>query len=318
MDTEITSEQLARYLAGESDLRERAAVERWAAADPANQRELDAFRTIWDLAEAPPATVDVDAAWSKVRARMDADAPRGRVVPLWRQGNMRWAAAAAAVLLIAGAVLLNRPQRQEWIAGASPVQAVLADSSVVRVEPGSELVASMGRKRRITLQGKAWFEVASDPERPFTVVSDGLEVSVLGTGFEVDAYDTARTWGVRVRHGRVRVRTGEADTVLLAGGRVVWNRDDGTLRPGVPVTAETWGDRIIEFRNAPMAEVIARLQERHHVRIELANPAMAACRLTAGFDAEPVQQVLQVVAGTFGWQLERLAPDHYRLSGDGC
>lgn len=318
MDTGITSELLARYLAGECDARERADVARWAAMDPANQRELEAFRAIWDMAEEPPVDVNVDAAWRKLQARFEEVAPRARVIPLWRGPAMRWVAAAAAVLMIIATVLLMRPDQQELIAGAAPLEVMLADSSQVRLEPGSHVVASVGRERRINLQGKAWFEVATDPQRPFTVKADGLEVSVLGTGFEVDAYDTARIWAVRVRHGCVRVQAGVADTMLVAGGRVIWDRDQRMLRAGAPVTTETWGDRIIEFRNAPMSEVIARLQDRHHVRIDLATPEMAACRLTAGFGTEPLPQVLNVVAGTFGWRLERLAPDHYRLAGDGC
>jgi ferric-dicitrate binding protein FerR (iron transport regulator) len=54
------------------------------------------------------------------------------------------------------------------------------------------------------------------------------------------------------------------------------------------------------------------------VEVELANEAIGRCALTATFEEEPVEQVLQVVAATFGLQVEPIAPGRYMLIGDGC
>ena len=94
---DISSEQLARYVAGEADAAERALVERWAAAADANRRELDATLAIWSMSGDPAPSVDVDAAWNKVRSRISASAGGGRVIPLWRRTAFRWAAAAVVI-----------------------------------------------------------------------------------------------------------------------------------------------------------------------------------------------------------------------------
>jgi transmembrane sensor len=178
--------------------------------------------------------------------------------------------------------------------------------------------AEMGRQRHITLAGKAWFEVARDESHPFVVEAGDLDVTVLGTGFEVSAYDTSGTWTVRVRHGRVRVEADTQRVELTAGERVVLDRATGRLTMGVPVTTETWGDRIVRFENAPMSEVAAELQRMFHVRVDLSTEALGRCRLTATFENEPIEQVLHVISGTFGLRVERPANDHYVLRGDGC
>lgn len=315
---DITSEQLARYVAGEADVTERSLVERWAAANEDNRRELEAMLAIWSESSDPAPAVDVDAAWQKVRSRIDGVTRSGRIIPLWQRPVMRWAAAAAVVAGLFGIGRLFTPTGQELVAFAEPVTMRLKDSSEVVLSPGSRIDARMGRERAIALEGKAWFEVAHDPEHPFVVRSGELEVAVLGTGFEVSAYDTSKTWAVRVRHGRVRVVAGSEHVELTAGQRVRFNRNSGALEPEKPVTVEAWGDRIVQFQNAALGDVVVELQRIYHVRVDLSNASLRRCRLTATFEDEPIDQVLTVIAGTFGLRVTRPAADNYLLEGDGC
>lgn len=315
---DINSEQLARYVAGEADAAERALVERWAASADDNRRELDAMTTIWAMSGEPAPGVDVDAAWAKVRARMEGGTERGRVIPLWRSAAVRWAAAAAVIIGLFGIARILSPTAQDIVAYAEPVTSRLEDSSEVVLSPGSRMEARMGRERSIALHGKAWFEVARDEKHPFVVRSGDLQVTVLGTGFEVSAYDTADSWTVRVRHGRVRVESGGEHVELAAGERVRFDRGTKSFTRGGPVTVEAWGDRILQFQNAPMNEVVAELQRIYHVRVDLSNGALGRCRLTATFEDEPIDEVLRVIAGTFGLRVSRSATDHYLLEGDGC
>lgn len=315
---DISSEQLARYVAGEADAAERALVERWAASADANRRELDAMLAIWSMSGDPAPSVDVDVAWNKVRSRISAGTGGGRAIPLWRRTAFRWAAAAAVVVGLFGVIRVLSPSEQDLVAYAEPVTSRLNDSSEVVLSPGSRMEARMGRERSIALQGKAWFEVARDAGHPFIVRSGDLEVTVLGTGFEVNAYDTSSVWSVRVRHGRVRVEAGGEQVELTAGERVRFDRRTGAFARQGPVTVEAWGERIVQFQNAPMSEVLVELQRIYHVRVDLSNEALAKCRLTATFEGEPIDQVLRVIAGTFGLRVTKPAPDNYLLEGDGC
>jgi ferric-dicitrate binding protein FerR (iron transport regulator) len=300
-------------------------VEQWSAADPANRRELEAMLAIWSAGRAGPepggpsggTEVDVDAAWRKVKARIDASDERGKVIPLWRP-MLRWAAAAAVIVgLFALGRFLMQPQGS-FVASAENVKATLQDSTRVILSPGSQMDVRMGDERRIAMSGKAWFEVARDEQHAFIVRTEDMLVTVLGTGFEVNAYDSAQVWSVRVRHGRVRVEAGGDQVELREGERVSFDRKSGLLQRGKPVTVETWGERIVRFENAPMSEVTQELQRMYHVRVDLSNDVLRDCRLTTTFDDQTIEEVLQVISIQFTLQVSRLASDHYVLIGDAC
>lgn len=317
----IDSERLARYLSGDADAEERAVVERWAAGEPENSRELERMRALWDItaSSANALDVDVDAAWSRLSDRIAGADGRGRVVPLRRSNALRWLAAAAVITgLFFGVRYLFNTETQDLMATTDHVRSTLADSSSVILSPGSRLNARMKNERHIALSGEAYFEVKRDAKRPFVVETDDVTVSVLGTGFVVSAYDTSNSVLVRVRHGRVRVVAQGDSVVLEAGGYARYNRTAHILERLAAPPAEVWGDRIIQFDQAPMAEVVDQLQRIFKVQVELANPALANCKLTASFEDEPIDYILRVIADTYGFRLTEQAPAHYVLDGDGC
>lgn len=315
----ITTEEITAYLAGEADAKLRAAVERWAASDPAHARELGALRTAWDWAGETGAVpgVDVEAAWGKVLARADAASAQGRVVPMRRP--WRWVAAAATVAGLAVAVrMLFMAPAPEYLATDQAVHASLADSSAVVLSPHTALVADLGRQRRVRLEGQAYFEVKRDAARPFIVEAGPVQVMVLGTGFEVSAYDTSGVVRVLVRHGHVRVAAGGDSLHLYAGEGAAYRKAEHRLERMELPSCVHWGDRILHFDQASMAEVVRCMENLYAVRITLSGPGIGRCRLTADFEDEPVERILQVVAETFGLRVETAGDGHYTLAGDGC
>ena len=87
---------------------------------------------------------------------------------------------------------------------------ILADGTQIKLNAGSKLKypEQFGSDQRIvTLYGEAFFEVVRDENRPFIVKSKGLMTKVLGTSFNVKAFDNEHTQ-VTVRTGRVSVVCG--------------------------------------------------------------------------------------------------------------
>lgn len=317
----ITSEQLARYLSGEADAAERQAIEAWAAADPSNAAELEKLRAIWDLgAGATAPVVDVDKAWARLDARIAEAEGRGRVIPLQRTRPItRWLAAASVFAGVVGGVRYWYQQRPEELMAANEhVRTVLQDNSSVVLSPGSRVNVRMKDERHITLQGEAYFEVQRDEERPFVVETDDVTVTVLGTAFEVSAFDTSNSVLVRVRHGKVRV-VAEGDSVILqAGGYARYNKTAHMLERLAAPPVEMFGERIIQFNEAPMTTVVDQLQKLFNVKVELANEGLKKCTLTATFEDEPIDYILRVIADTYQLKLTQGAPGTYVLDGAGC
>lgn len=321
--THSTSEKLARYLSGEADAAERKAMEAWAAERPENTAELERMRAIWELStEAAMPAVDVDKAWARLEARI-AEASRsggGRVLPLQSPRTVfRWLAAAAVLTgLFFGVRSWFNQRPEEFMASNEHVRTVLQDNSSVVLSPGSRVNVRMNDDRHIDLNGEAYFEVQRDVERPFVVEAGDVTVTVLGTAFEVSAFDTSSSVLVRVRHGKVRVVT-EGDSVILeAGGYARFNKTAHLLERLAAPPAEVFGDRIIQFNEAPMTAVVEQLQKLFNVKVLLANEELKGCTLTATFEDEPVDYILRVIADTYRLTLTQGAPGTYVLDGKGC
>ncbi len=157
--------------------------------------------------------------WAGVAAQIGADRPAVRdraPLRLVRSRAMRWAVAAVVVLAIgAGLWMAQRGPAVAAVAEAEIVTWDAPDGSTVVLRPHSRLVRLGGDGRAYRLDGEAFFAVARDPERPFTVEAGPGTVRVLGTRFDVS------TWGaqteVYVEEGRVEVEATASRVILGAG-----------------------------------------------------------------------------------------------------
>ncbi|MCB0795902.1 MAG: FecR domain-containing protein [Flavobacteriales bacterium] len=310
----ISSDALAAYVAGEADAMQRAAVEQWAASDPANAAELERMQQIWAWSgdEADGFEPDVDRAWNNFQQQIR---PEPKIIPLYQK--LRWVAAAA---ILVGAFFAVRyfqgPASVKYSASEIAMTVSLEDLTTASLDPRARMEVTYGKERQVELYGSAYFEVVRDTLRPFIVRSNEVEVRVLGTGFRVDGSENGTT--VRVRHGRVQVSLGDRSLELGAGDGVRVRRGSDELAPLEPDDVIRWADRLVQFHEAPMSEVLATLRGVYPVEMRLASPSMGRCRLTATFDDEPIELVLEVIAETFGWTLSSDASGAYILDGEGC
>lgn len=144
---------------------------------------------------------------------------------------------------------------------------VLADGSKVYLNSESELrfpVVFTGGERRVYLSGEAFFEVAPDAEKPFIVEANDVDVRVLGTRFNVNAYTPDRAIRTTLVSGKVRVsdRGGEESAILAPGQQAVWQEGHFSTR-NVDVSAFTaWIDGKFYFEEGATLEEIAEQLQR--------------------------------------------------------
>ncbi|AWW28769.1 hypothetical protein DN752_00700 [Echinicola strongylocentroti] len=124
-----------------------------------------------------------------------------------------WKATAAALLILAGGywMFTAHSQQEDWITQSTgkgeQLNITLPDGSHVMLNVASEIryPKDFGDdSREIALSGEAFFDVVSDPERPFRVVAGELSTEVLGTQFNISAYP-ADDSQVSVFEGKVNV-----------------------------------------------------------------------------------------------------------------
>lgn len=143
----------------------------------------------------------------------------------------------------------------------------------------------------------------------------GTVTRVLGTEFDVRAYPDDAAVEVTVRSGRVALRAAavpESSATVLAGGV------RGTIRPGagvhvtdgVDVDSElAWIDGRLVFDRSPLREVAIELQRWAGVRIRIADESIERLRLTAVFEGEPLEGILEIIAQLLEVRVEREGED---------
>ena len=118
--------------------------------------------------------------------------------------------------------------------GSKVIDMQLSDGSRIWLNAGSSVtypVAFAGNERKVEISGEAYFEVAHDKSKPFKVTKGDLEVAVLGTHFNVNAYDDEANIKVTLLEGKVQVASTNSkypnSKFLLPGQQAILSQVEG-------------------------------------------------------------------------------------------
>lgn len=338
---ELPWPELGRWFAGELTPDEAAAMERWVAAERSRAQVVAVLREAWTAAGAAGEGWDAPAAIQRVR---EAAAGESRVIARLGRGRgltaprSQWAPVlgalrvAAVVALVAGGIVSIEWARHR--AEPSSVQAAmaeyrttpgqrlafrLADGTQVMLAPGSVLRRSPdygGRDRRVDLEGQAYFVVAHDSARPFSVHTSRLIARDLGTRFDVRAYPGDSASDVVVAEGKVAIQSGAAAT--LVAGQL--GRADGSGRVSVRSKVDVprylaWIEGRLVFTDAPLGEVARQLERWYDIEVRLAGEGLSGLRVTGAFGDDPAPDALDAIAWSLGLTLHR-AGKSYQFTRD--
>ncbi len=159
--------------------------------------------------------------------------------------------------------------------GSRVVEITLADGSRVWLNAGSSItypVAFAGNERKVSMEGEAYFEVAHDASKPFFVSRGATQVQVLGTKFNINAYDDEPVMRVTLLEGSVRVkpRAQEEKQYLLKPGQQSQVNKEGQvtlLHPDMEETMAWKNDKFI-FTGNSIQSVMRQLEKWYDVEVE--------------------------------------------------
>lgn len=270
------------------------------------------------------------AAWAETRhvdnliSRTRLFATESEALPLdrarARRQPRRIAIFATAVAMAACLMLVFAPGVLLWLQAAQMTSTAeigirhLDDGSVVRLGPESAIdVAFTATKRRVRLlKGEAFFEVVRDASRPFTVESEDVRTTVLGTSFEVRITGDGST-DVAVRDGIVRVAYDKAvppvSEQLLAGDRVrIGGAGKVTRSSGPPDETAPWLQGQIVARDRAVTDVIDELRRYFPGTILIADRGLARERVTGVYNLSVPMVALHAVASAHGATVREIGP----------
>lgn len=232
-----------------------------------------------------------------------------------RQGMALGASAVAACLMIAvmGPDVL-RDLRSDYATGTAETRTVrLADDSMVTLAPESAISVTYtpGDRHIQLLAGEAYFDVSSNPDRPFQVAVQAITVTVLGTAFDVrrgvDETD------ISVSQGVVRVDAGAVDPpvteTLTAGQAVRVNASGHARRSDGPVQqVAAWRQNQLIARDEPLGIVVDQLRRYYTGKIIVTDDVLAAQSVTGVYNlADPVE-ALRGIARAQNAVVRRITP----------
>ncbi len=201
----------------------------------------------------------------------------------------------------------------------------LPDGSIVTVNLGSSLQyppVFSDTSREVYLSGEAFFDVVSDPAKPFLVHTGKLTVRVLGTKFNVQAYAGNDQVAVTVTEGKVQVSEGNRPLALLeANDQLTVSRKEGstTQRQVAPEKVLSWKEADLVFEKKSLGEAIAVLEKKFGVSILLQDESLANCVFTGTYiSREGLDQIIDIITAVLGKEWEKTDEHTYRILGKGC
>ena len=280
----------------------RARFEAWRAENPLREE-------VWNE------TAHASRLIAQTKNVTSVDQSKKRPMPASRRGRAgAFAAVAAAIVVawLAGPEVMLRITA-DHVTGTGELRIItLPDGSTVRLGPGSAMrFSDAADARGVTIMsGEAYFDVAPDPARAFTVTAEGATATVLGTGFNLRLGEA--TTDVAVKHGRVRVEAndGAKDGVVLEAGRWARVSGDGRAMSGAldPDAVGGWTASRIIAVDRRLSEVLADLRRYHAGAIILTDDALGRRSVTGVFDVSDPAAAARVIVKPHRGSVRQITP----------
>ncbi|KUJ63459.1 hypothetical protein AR687_01860 [Flavobacteriaceae bacterium CRH] len=157
-------------------------------------------------------------------------------------------------------------------ANGKTFQIELPDGTNVWMNAGSSLkypTYFSGNERSVTLTGEAYFEVAHNEKMPFKVFSNGQEVEVLGTHFNIKAYLNEPNIKTTLLEGKIKITENDNSMLVKPGQQVLVFTDNHVMKIADVNTESSvaWKNRLFYFENAKCDEIMREIERWYDVDV---------------------------------------------------
>ena len=359
---EQIGEKIAGFLTGELSLTERDLLRQWVEASEENRQYFEEMKTVWQAAGTGDTskTYLPEEAWQKVLlktglnfatpASLSENGAKGRrderASPTWSIRRALQIAAAIAVIFLGGATtgyfLFKTDLKQGegtammdmfnnttvMVPRGAKSTVVLPDGSKVVLNAASQVIYDHDyglSSREITLEGEAYFDVKSNPEKPFTVHTSHIDIQAFGTAFNVKAYPEDQTIVTTLEHGDVKITSRKDNSLVLPlkpKQNAVYYKDTNTAMkqatnsttpsavlnanvPPVTVTEQvninlytSWKDAEWLIESKTFGELAGLLERRYDIRILFGSNDIKNYRFSGTIRNETIEQLLNALTLT--------------------
>jgi ferric-dicitrate binding protein FerR (iron transport regulator) len=303
----MNQDLIHKYLKGETTSSENQGIMSWIEADVKNRKEFLQYRRLYDA-----------AIWNESgQSYGNTSKNTVKSVPFIR----KWMQIAAIIaIVVTGTLFIQKyifsttgkiftqtievPQGQR-------VNLTLSDGTKVTLNSNSKLhfPSSFNRAQRtVVLDGEGYFEVAHNKKQPFQVITERGEIEVLGTTFNVLAYNNSGIFETSLIEGSVKVTDKKFNQMAL-----LKPHQKATIE-GKQLVTQTfdseddflWREGIYVFKNEELTTVFRKLEQYYQTRIEVKNKSLSSNKCTGKFrQKEGIEHIIRVLQKINNFEYQR-------------
>lgn len=290
----MNQELLYKYFRGTASIEEEKRILDWVDASEENREAFLKERMLFDIA--------------LFSGKQDAKKKTIRMMPM-----LRWTTRIAAAVIVAVAgyfmtvdYLYNKNSQLQTITvpAGQRAQITLADGTHVWLNSKSTLTyaANFGREERnVKLDGEAYFEVAKNKSIPFYVHTEMHNVRVVGTCFNVCAYNDSKEFETTLVEGIVDIYTPADDQVVtrLQKNEFFANYDGRCKKTILPSYEYLrWKEGLYCFDDVPFSGILDKLEKYYNVKITVTSPRLLTHQgLTGKFrEQDGIEHILRAIS----------------------
>lgn len=255
MNTEYW-ELIAKKLAGELSSEEEKEFEQWLKSDSLNQQRLKEAEYIWKTSGSLNKNFEPDTEQAWLRLKEQVDDGKIKTLPVSKTLWLKIAAGIAAVVVLGFLIKylmtervadMPLPVMAEIITTDSVKVFYLSDSTRISLNKNSRFTYPekfTDSVRMVSLAGEAFFEVTPHAIRPFIIEAGKMETRVLGTSFNIRAYEKDEEVKVSVVTGKVQVAIKDTvhrqPLILKEGEQVTYNKTNASVKKQKANNRDMW------------------------------------------------------------------------------
>lgn len=303
-----------------NDNRLRLNIEREMVNNSTDEQLSTAMQAEWEHGILPESDID-DADLARIQDKIHQ-----RINPHSRSGThylLKWIQIAASILLpvcILGMAYMYHenkqyasvPMMKVTTGEGEQVSVTLPDGTKVCLNAFSELKYALQsfsqEQREVYFEGEGFYKVAKDKEHPFVIHSQGMEIKVLGTEFNIINRKNEQTAEVALINGSVQLtslKSGKSYTMSPNEVAIInKNTGDMDIRHTENIQdATAWKQKQIIIRDEPLNKVIKDLEKRYGVQIKL--NASTSENFTGTLPTNNLDEALKIIAMSYHFNLKK-------------
>jgi putative anti-sigma factor len=191
----------------------------------------------------------------------------------------------------------------------SKSEIILPDGTKVQLNGATTITYNVNnaKERLVQLSGEAFFDVVKNPDCPFRVIANDLQIEVVGTSFNVNTYKK-NVIETSLLTGRIKISGGSLpqEYVLTPGKKATYSSIDKTLKitKADAHVITGWCDDYLIFDSEPLIDVIEEIERWYGVKIELRCPQIGQDLLSGSFRHESIQNVIHSLSLQYKFRYE--------------